>query len=422
MPGSLVGEPSPRVERLPIPRRTHIRLPFGRSFGRYVQPIGDEFVSVEALGGIALLAATVAALVWANASAASYGDVWRTTLTLGIGDASITEDLRHWVNDGLMTLFFFVVALEVKRELVGGALADRKTAVLPVVAALGGMVVPALIFLAVNPSAPARDGWAIPVATDIAFALGVLTLLGSRVRPGLRLFLLTLAIVDDVGAIVVIAVFYSDGVSAPWMGGAAATLLVFFALQRVGLQNPFVYVVPALALWVCMFESGVQATLAGVALGLLAPVARFHGRPVIDQVEHHLHPWTSFLVVPVFALANAGVGLGAGAVGDAVSSSVGIGVLLGLSIGKPLGIGLAVGGALLLRLGRLPPDVYPRALVGAAALAGIGFTVSLFIADLSFEGTERLAEAKVAILVASFASAAIGSLLLFRRSTRTVAP
>ncbi len=395
-----------------MPRRAHIRFPLGRSFGRYVQPIGDEFVSVEALGGIVLLAATVAALVWANVAGDSYGDVWHTHLTIGIGHLSITEDLRRWVNDGLMTLFFFVVALEIKRELVDGALRDRKTAALPVIAAFGGMVLPATIFLAFNTSSPGRDGWAIPVATDIAFALGVLTLLGSRVRPGLRLFLLTLAIVDDIGAIVVIAVFYSEGLSAAWLGGAAVALLTFSALRQLHVQNPFLYVVPALALWVCALESGVHATIAGVALGLLTPVASFSGRPVIDQVERHLHPWTSFLVVPVFALANAGIVLGAGALGDALSSSVGLGVLLGLAVGKPLGIGLAVGVALLLGLGRLPRDVSARQLVGAAALAGIGFTVSLFIAELSFGGTPRLAEAKLAILAASLASAALGSLLL----------
>lgn len=389
--------------------------------GRYIQPVGDEFVSVEALGGLTLLAATIAALVWANVWDSSYRDLWDTTLTLGVGDLSITEDLRHWVNDGLMTVFFFIVALEIKREIVRGDLRDPRTAALPGLAALGGMVLPAVIFFALNPGAPGRDGWAIPVATDIAFALGVVTLLGSRVRPGLRLFLLSLAIVDDVLAIVVIAFFYTDDLSLAWLGGAAGTLLVFVLMRRLGAQNPLLFVLPAVALWVCTFESGVHATIAGVALGLLAPVATFRGRPVIDEVEHHLHPWTSLIVVPLFALANAGVALGVDAVGDAVTSSVGLGVLLGLTLGKPLGIGLAVAVALRLRLGRLPPGVSARSLTGAAALAGIGFTVSLFIAELSFEGTPHLAEAKLAILAASLASAAIGSLLLLRRAGRTVA-
>jgi NhaA family Na+:H+ antiporter len=363
----------------------------------------------------------VVALVWANAWDASYRDLWGTNLTLGVGDFTITEDLRHWVNDGLMTVFFFIVALEIKREIVCGDLRDRRTATLPALAALGGMVVPAAIFFALNPDAPGRDGWAIPVATDIAFALGVVTLLGSRVRPGLRLFLLSLAIVDDVLAILVIAVFYSDDLSLVWLGGAAGMLLVFQLLRWFGVENPFVFVLPALVLWVCTFESGVHATIAGVALGLLAPVARFRGRPVIDEVEHHLHPWTSFLVVPLFALGNAGVALGFDAIGDAVTSSIGLGVLLGLAVGKPLGIGLAVAVALRLRLGRLPPGVRAGSLMGAAALAGIGFTVSLFIAELSFEGTARLAEAKLAILIASVASATLGSVVLLVAARRTVA-
>jgi NhaA family Na+:H+ antiporter len=282
-------------------------------------------------------------------------------------------------------------------------------------AALGGMVVPAALFLALNPSAPGSDGWGIPVATDIAFAVGALSLLGSRVPKGLRLFLLTLAIVDDIGAILVIAVFYSGGLSGPWLGGAVGTLLAFFLFQRLGIRHPLAYVAPALVLWVCTLESGVHATIAGVILGLLAPNQEWRGQPIIGRLEHVLHPWTSFLVVPLFALANAGVALGADSISDAVSSRVGLGVVLGLVVGKPVGIGLAVLGALLLRLGRLPEGVHARQVVGAAALAGIGFTVSLFIADLSFGGTAHLPGAKLAILAGSLASAAIGLLLLLPR-------
>jgi Na+:H+ antiporter, NhaA family len=398
-------------------RRTHVRIPFGR----YFTPIGDEFASVEALGGLTLLATTIAALVWANvAGGDSYADLWHTELTLGVGDLSITKDLRHWVNDGLMTVFFFVVGLEIKRELIEGDLRDPKTAALPAMAALGGMVVPAALFLALNPSAPGSDGWAIPVATDIAFAVGALSLLGSRVPKGLKLFLLTLAIVDDIGAILVIAIFYSDGISGPWLGGAVSTVLVFFLFQRLGIRHPLVYVLPALVLWACTLESGVHATIAGVILGLLAPNQQWRGQPVIGRLEHVLHPWTSFLVVPLFALANAGVALGADSISDAVSSRVGLGVVLGLVAGKPIGIGLAVGLALLLRLGRLPKGVHARQLIGAGALAGIGFTVSLFIADLSFGGTTQLPGAKLAILTASVASAALGILLLLRRPRNTV--
>nr|MBA2326617.1 Na+/H+ antiporter NhaA [Actinomycetota bacterium] len=320
-------------------RRTHVRVPLGRR----LPPLGDNFVSVEALGGLALLVATIAALAWANvAGGDSYTDLWHTELTIGIRDLSITEDLRHWVNDGLMTVFFFVVGLEIKRELVDGDLREPRTAALPALAALGGMVVPAALFLAVNPGTPASDGWAIPVATDIAFAVGVLSLLGSRVPKGLKLFLLTLAIVDDVGAILVIAVFYSSGLSGRWLGGAVATLLVFFLMQRVGIRHPLAYVAPALVMWVCTLEGGVHATIAGVILGLLAPNQEWRGQPVIGRLEHVLHPWTSFLVVPLFALANAGLVLGGDVLADAATSRVTLGVVLGLVVGKTLGIGAAV--------------------------------------------------------------------------------
>ena len=392
-------------------RRTHIRIPGGRR----LPPIGDEFVSIETLGGLALLGSAVAALVWANIAGHNYADAWHTNLTIGIGDFAITEDLRHWINDGLMAVFFFVVGLEIKRELLEGDLRDPKTAALPVLAALGGMVLPAALFFALNPGAPARDGWGIPVATDIAFAVGVLALLGPRVPRPLKLFLLTLAIVDDIGAILVIAVFYSSGVSGQWLGGAVATLLVFFLLQRLGVRNPLVYVVPGIVLWVCMFESGVHATIAGVILGLLTPNQQWRGQPVIGRLERAIHPWTSFVIVPVFALANAGVDLGGGVLGDALGSRVTLGVVLGLVAGKTLGISTAVAVAVRLGLGRLPAGVRAHQIVGVAAVAGIGFTVSLFIAELSFAGTRHLNDAKIGILVGSLLSGMIGVLILVRR-------
>jgi NhaA family Na+:H+ antiporter len=401
-----------------LARRTHIRIPGTNS--RFT-PAEDVFISVEALGGLALLGAAIVALVWANVAGDSYTDLWHTTLTLGIGDFSIREDLGDWVNDGLMTIFFFVVGLEIKRELVVGDLRDPKTAALPALAALGGMIVPALLFLALNPSAPGRDGWGIPVATDIAFAVGVLALLGPRCPKGLKLFLLTLAIVDDIGAILVIAVFYSNGVSGPWLGGAVAVLLVVFILQRCGVITPFAYALPAVVLWVCMFESGVHATIAGVVLGLITPNQVWRGRPVLERLEGVIHPWTSFLIIPVFALANAGVDLGGGVLGDALSSRITLGVIVGLVVGKTLGITTAVAIAVKLRLGRLPTGVHARELIGAAALAGIGFTVSLFIAELSFEGNGRVGDAKIGILAASVIAGAIGGLILMR-SNRKVAP
>jgi NhaA family Na+:H+ antiporter len=392
-----------------VARRTHIRIP---GSNRRFTPAEDVFISVEALGGLALLGAAIVALVWANVAGDSYTDLWHTGLTLGIGNFSIREDLGAWVNDGLMAIFFFVVGLEIKRELVAGDLRDPKTAALPALAALGGMVLPALLFFAINPSEPARDGWGIPVATDIAFAVGVLALLGPRCPKGLKLFLLTLAIVDDIGAILVIAVFYSAGVSGPWLGGAVAVLLVVFILQRCGVVSPFAYALPAVVLWVCMFESGVHATIAGVVLGLITPNQVWRGRPVLERLEAVIHPWTSFLIIPVFALANAGVDLGGGVLGDALSSRITLGVIVGLVVGKTLGISAAVAIAVKLRLGRLPAGVHARELIGAAALAGIGFTVSLFIAELSFEGDARVGDAKIGILAASVIAGAIGGLVL----------
>jgi NhaA family Na+:H+ antiporter len=398
-------------------RRTHIRVPFA---GRYIAPVGDAFASVEALGGIVLLLAALAALVWVNSPwDDAYSSLWNRELTIGAGGLAISETFRGWVNDGLMTVFFFVVGLEIKRELVEGELNEVQKARLPVLAALGGMLAPALIFLAWNVGGPGSSGWGIPMATDLAFALGVLALLGSRVPPGLKLFLLTLAIVDDIGAIIVIAVFYSEGIDAAWLAGAAAALAVFFLMRALGARHPLLYVLPALTLWVCTFESGIHATIAGVALGLLTPAGSFRDRRVLEQVERRLHVWTSFLVVPVFALANAGVNVGVDALRDAASSRITWGVVSGLVVGKIVGITAATGIGLRLGLGRLPEGVTLRQVVGVAAVAGIGFTVSLFVAELSFGG-RSLSEAKLGILGASLIAGVLGSGVLFRRRRPTL--
>jgi NhaA family Na+:H+ antiporter len=400
-------------------RRTHIRIPLA---GRYITPRGDDFASVEALGGIALLLAALAALVWANSAwSDAYATLWHRELTIGAGRFAISETFRGWVNDGLMALFFFVVGLEIKRELVEGELRDAHRARLPVLAAFGGMVAPALIFVAWNLGGPGDKGWGIPMATDLAFALGVLTLLGPRVPPGLKLFLLALAIVDDIGAIVVIAFFYSEGIEAAWLGGVAASLAVFFLMRGLGARHPLLYVLPALTLWVCTFESGVHATIAGVALGLLTPAGSFRDRRVLEQLERRLHLWTSFLVVPVFALANTGVSVGADVLRDAASSRVAWGVVSGLVVGKIVGITAATGIGLRLGLGRLPDGVTLRQVVGIGAVAGIGFTVSLFVAELSFGG-KNLSNAKLGILAASLVAGMLGTGVLFRRPRRTLPP
>ncbi len=385
-------------------RRSHLRIPV---VGRALAPVGSDFVSLEALGGVVLLGATVAALVWANVAGVSYADVWRHDLTIGWGQLAITEDLLHWVNDGLMTVFFFVVGLEIKRELVRGELRDPRTASLPVLAALGGMVIPALLYLAVNAGGAGGRGWAIPMATDIAFAVVVLAVLGARVPKPLKLFLLTLAIVDDIGAIVVIAVFYSEGIAFWWLLGALAAVAFILCMQRFGIGHPMMYVVPAVILWVCTLESGVHATIAGVVLGLLTPARPFGGREVIEQLEGRLHPWSSFLVIPIFALANAGLNLEPAAMEDALTSPIAWGIIVGLVVGKPIGIVLATALGVRLRVGSLPEGLSFRHVVGAGCVAGIGFTVSLFVADLSFGGA-LLGEAKTGILTASVVSAAVG--------------
>jgi Na+:H+ antiporter, NhaA family len=387
-----------------MPHRSHVRIPV---VGRALSPLGSDFVSVEALGGVVLLAATIAALVWANVAGVSYADVWSHDLTIGWGRFAISEDLLHWVNDGLMTVFFFVVGLEIKRELVRGELRSPRTASLPVLAAVGGMVVPALLYAAVNAGGSGSRGWAIPMATDIAFAVVVLAVLGTRVPKPLKLFLLTLAIVDDIGAIVVIAVFYSEGIAFDWLLGALGAVTFILCMQRLRMGHPIVYVLPAVILWVCTLESGVHATIAGVVLGLLTPARPFGGREVIEDLETRLHPWSSFLVIPIFALANAGLNLEPAAMTDALRSPIAWGVVVGLVVGKPLGIMLATALGVRFRLGRLAEGLSFKHVMGAGCVAGIGFTVSLFVADLSFGGA-LLSEAKTGILVASLVSASTG--------------
>lgn len=379
--------------------------------GRYLPPLGDEFVSVEVLSGIVLLGAAVAALVWANADPASYVAVWDHDLTIGIGSASITLSLAGWVNDALMTLFFFVVGLEIKREIMEGELRHRRNAMLPVLAALGGMLLPALIFEALNRGGAGAGGWGIPMATDIAFSLGVLALLGSHASSGVKLFLLTLAIVDDIGAIIVIAIFYTSDLRPEWLLGAAAAVVLVLVLRRVGLMHPAVYVLPAAVLWVCIYETGVQATIAGVLLGLLTPVLPGSEAGPAERIEHRLHPWVGFLVVPLFALANTGVVLGPAAIERAASSAISWGIATGLVVGKTVGIAALTLLGLRLGLGQLPAGMRRSQVVGVAAVGGIGFTVSLFVADLSFTGP-LLDDAKIGILGASLVAGIFGTVLL----------
>jgi NhaA family Na+:H+ antiporter len=411
-----------------------------------------RFVDTEAAGGIALVAAAVVAVAWANSPwSDTYDTVWHSDITLKIGTIGVHDDLRHFVNDGLMALFFVVVALEIKRELVTGDLRDRRVAALPTVAALGGMVVPAALYLAFNPSGDTTRGWGIPMATDIAFAVGVLALLGRRVPASLKLFLLSLAIVDDIGAIAVIAVFYTERIELIALGLALGAIAAAGALRRARISWPPAFVALGLACWLATYNSGVHATLAGVAFGLLAParplapteVARRWAHDLSDEpsagelhemttiaketvsvaerVQHVLHPITSFAVVPVFALANAGMRINADAFTAKGAGSVAAGITVGLLAGKTLGITAASALAVRLRLAKLPDDITWPQLTGAALIAGIGFTVSLFIAGLAFEDPQLQNAARLAVLTASIAASLLGAALLHHANHRSPA-
>ena len=371
-----------------------------------------DFVRTESAGGVALVVATVAAIVWANTAGDSYREFWSTPLTLP-GPAHALA-VSEWVNEGLMAVFFFVVGLEIKREIVDGELRAPRTAAVPVVAAIGGMVIPALIYIAVTAGTAAGHGWGVPMATDIAFAIGVLRLAGSRLPRGVSLTLLTLAIVDDLGAIAVIAIVYSTGISGAWLGLALVGIVLVLVLRRVA-DHPAWYVVPAVVIWIAMQRSGVHPTVAGVIVGFLTPLRTRTGHPILSTLEDRFHPWSSFLVVPLFALANAGIVVSADRWHALTSSRLALGVVLGLTVGKVVGI---VGGTwVATRLGaQLPAGVNGRAVVAIGLLGGIGFTVSLFVAGLAFTGAD-LGTAKLAILTTSVAMALIGTLWL-----RTIPP
>jgi len=438
-----------------------VRRPWSRSdraVPRHVLRPLQDFMRTEVSGGLVLLGATALALAWANVSPGTYEDLWSTRLTIGVGGDALTEDLRHLVNDGLMALFFLVIGLEVKRELVGGELSSRQAALLPAFAAIGGVVLPAVIFLAVTGGGDAAGGWGIPMATDVAFALAALVALGRRAPAGLVALLLGIAVIDDIVAIVVVALVYAEGFQPAWLAGALAGLALIAALQRLGVRFVGVYAVLGLGVWLATYESGVHATIAGVALGLLTPARPFqrpaavsaeavrtaettvdapedpdadaaHWRRLawlsreaispLERVQHGLHPWSSFVVLPVFALANAGIVLDGDAIEAAAETPVALAVALSLVAGKTLG--LTAGAALAVRLGlsSLPQGVRWAHVLGVGALAGIGFTVSLFIAALAYEDPALIQAAKLGILAGSSIAATLGVLLLLRAARTT---
>jgi NhaA family Na+:H+ antiporter len=357
---------------------------------------------------VLLLAATLVALVLANSQwRESWAHFWH--LELGLS-------LAHWVNDALMALFFFTVGMEIKHELVAGQLATRQQAMLPVAGALGGMLAPAALYLLCAREGVALDGWGIPMATDIAFAVAALAVLGSRVPPALKIFLLALAIVDDLGAVTVIAVFYTEALSPLALAAAAAGLGLVVLLLRAGMRSAPLFLLLGAGIWLATLFSGVHATVAGVLLGLLVPArAEDGGQSPSQRLTHALHPWVAFGVMPVFALANAGVALDAATLGDPAGLRVALGVAVGLLLGKPIGITVFALLAARLGVARLPDGVGASALFGVGLLGGIGFTMALFIGALAFGDTPLGAAAKVGVLVAS-ALACLGGVAWLARA------
>ena len=442
-----------------VPPRSHgfrvARAPRSYVMREALLPL-QRFIHSETAGAVLLFAAAVLALAWANSPwSTTYFRLWQQTLSIDLGVFALTKDLRHWINDGLMALFFFLVGLEIKRELVHGELSDARQAALPGFAALGGMVGPALLYLALNAGGEGERGWGIPMATDIAFALAVLALAGPRIPSSARVFLLALAIADDIGAILVIALFYTQELAVGSLAISCVLLAVIVIMRRMGARNALAYAVVGTMFWAAVLKSGVHATIAGVVLGILTPAnppfarsrfvesaellvdrirkAEAEGNRAaaeavlgqfeelssateapVERLERKVHPWISYLVLPLFGLANTGVSLGGQQWGELLRSPVLIGIAIGLMLGKPLGILAFTWAAVRFKVSKLPPELTWQLLGGLGLLAGIGFTVSLFIAGLAFEEQRLLSQSKIAILAASLMAGLFGFLFLRR--------
>jgi Na+:H+ antiporter, NhaA family len=364
----------------------------------------EQFLRIEASSGIVLLVATVGALLWANSPwRGVYDSIWHAHLPQAAGPWLSGKSLHFWINEGLMTIFFLIVGLEIRREMREGALSNARHAALPAIAALGGVVVPALIYFAINhDEAELRRGWAVPTATDIAFAVGVLALLGKRAHPALRVLLLALAIIDDIAAIVIIALFYSSGVSMLGLWISLVGVIGVLAMKRFGVRSGWGYLVPGVVVWAGMLHAGVHPAIAGVVVGMLAAA---------PQLEGTLHPWVAYGIMPLFAFANAGVSLAGLSFDQPASMGVLAGIVAGLVIGKPVGIALATFAGVKMGVCRLPEGVGYREVVVLGLLGGIGFTMAIFIANLAFAEEGLLAVAKFGVLVASAVAAAAGLLV-----------
>jgi Na+:H+ antiporter, NhaA family len=389
------------------------RARWHRGLARRVTDPVQEFLETESSGGIVLALAAVAAIVWATVATRSYATFWGHHLGAAVGwNGHLT--LQDVAREGLMPVFFFVVGLEIKREITVGELAHPRLAVVPVVAAAGGMVVPALLYLAVAGGGPGAEGWGIPMATDIAFVVGALQLLGSRVPTQLKVFMLAIAVVDDIGAIIVIALAYSRGVQPVWLALSAVCLALGWGLMRAGVRQVPVFVGLAVVGCLATAIAGVSPTIVAVMFGLMIPMAPWRpgsgdGPTAVERLEHLIHPWSAFVVLPLFALASAGIPLTPGAIRHAATDPIAIGVVLGLVVGKPVGVLGATWAAVRLRLGALPQGLGWGQLACGAALAGIGFTVAIFIATLAFPDRAQLDVALLGVLAGSLIAAAAGT-------------
>ena len=413
-----------------------------------------RFFHLQAGGGIVMLAAALLALVWANSPWRDlYHDLLESHTRVELGGLLVLDKpLEAWINDALMVVFFFVVGLEIKLELVVGHLRKPAAAALPAIAAVGGMAVPAVLYAAFNAGGDGSAGWGIPMATDIAFAVGVVALLGRGVPSSLKVFLLTLAIVDDIGAIVIIAIFYTDDLSVAWLAAAAGIVLLLVLMRLGRIWYTPIYLAVGMVFWFALFKSGVHATIAGVIMGLFAPARPLLGRnmsmdgplgmfsesvlsaedarrlsfearervAVADRLADWLHPWTTFLIIPVFALANAGVEVSRDSLDQALTSPITVGIVVGLVVGKIVGVSSFTWLAVRLGVCPLPEGATWRAVVGVGALAGIGFTVSLFITNLAFTSEHSISQATIGILVASAIAALVGAAIL--RTSRPAGP
>lgn len=400
--------------------------PARRIAKRLLRPV-ERFIAIEASSGIVLLVSAIVALAWANSPwKGSYAALWHTPIGVHLGGFRFERDLHFWINDGLMTIFFFVVGLEIRREIHQGELSELRRAALPLVAALGGMLVPAAIFAGLNHGHTTARGWGIPMATDIAFAVGVLALLGQRVPPALRILLLALAVIDDVGAILVIALFYSSGLEPIGFALAGAGIVSIVAMQGFGVRAPLAYVVPTVVVWAGAYRAGIHPTLAGVAVGLLTPVRAWTGEAAspVERLERQFHGSVAYGIMPLFALANAGVSLSGVAV-QGEGLRLFLGIALGLVLGKTLGIAGASWIAERVGLAVRPRGVAWSGILVVGLTGGIGFTMSLFVAGLAFPAGPTLETAKLGVLVGSGVAAlgglALGAAVLPRRLDRAAA-